>query len=102
HSIAPGKEPTGLAFDSKSGLLFAGCSNKLLVAVDIRTWKVAGSVEIGERCDGAAFDPETGNAYASAVAKTTGLHVQGPEAFQALIPLETKGGKTCALDPKTH
>jgi DNA-binding beta-propeller fold protein YncE len=102
HPIAPGKEPTGLAFDPKNGLLFAGCSNKLMVAVDIQSWKVAGSVEIGDRCDGAAFDPETGNAYASAVAKTAGLHVQGPEAFQALTPLETKGGKTCALDPKTH
>ncbi len=102
HSIAPGKEPTGLAFDPKNGLLFAACSNKLLVAVQIQTWKVAGSVEIGDRCDGAAFDPETGNVYASAVAKTAGLHVQGPEAFGALAPLDTKGGKTCALDPKTH
>ena len=102
HSIAPGQEPTGLAFDPKNGLLFAGCSNKLLIAVDIQTWKVAGSAEIGERCDGAAFDPGTGNAYASAVAKTAGLHVQTPTVLQPLTALETKGGKTCALDPKTH
>jgi DNA-binding beta-propeller fold protein YncE len=102
HPLAPGKEPTGLAFDVKNNLLFAGCANKKLVAIDITTWKVAGTVDIGEHCDGVAFDPETGNVFASAVDKTGGLHVKGAAAFEALAALETKGGKTCALDPKTH
>jgi hypothetical protein len=30
------------------------------------------------------------------------MHVKGPSQFEALVPLETKGGKTCALDRKTH
>jgi DNA-binding beta-propeller fold protein YncE len=102
HSLAPGEEPTGLAFDSKNGLLFAGCGNKKLVAIDISTWKVAGTTDIGEHCDGVAFDPGTGNVFASARDKTAGVHVQGPASFEPLAPLETTGGKTCALDPKTH
>jgi DNA-binding beta-propeller fold protein YncE len=102
HSLAPGEEPTGLALDAKNGLLFAGCNNKKLIALDISTWKVAGTAEIGEHCDGVAFDPGSGNVFASAVDKTGGLHVAGPASFEPLTPLETKGGKTCALDPKTH
>jgi len=102
HPLAPGEEPTCLAFDPKNGLLFAGCGNKKLVAVDVSTWKVVGMADIGERCDGVAFDPESGNVYASAPDKTAGIHVKGPAAFESLVPLETKGGKTCALDPRTH
>ncbi|HLY76169.1 MAG TPA: YncE family protein [Planctomycetota bacterium] len=102
HSLAPGEEPTGLAFDAKNGLLFAGCGNKKLVAIDLSTWKVAGTADIGEHCDGVAFDPGTGNVFASAKDKTGGLHVQGPASFEALTPLETPGGKTCAIDPRTH
>jgi DNA-binding beta-propeller fold protein YncE len=102
HSIAPGKAPTGLAFDARNGLLFSGCANKMLVAVEVATWKVVGSVDIGDRCDGVCFDPETGNAYASCNDKSGGLHVKDAKTFEALAPLETPGGKTCALDPKSH
>jgi DNA-binding beta-propeller fold protein YncE len=102
HSLAPGEEPTGIAFDAKNGLLFAGCGNKKLVALDISTWKVAGTSDIGEHCDGVAFDPGTGNVFASARDKTGGVHVQGPASLEALVALETAGGKTCAVNPQTH
>jgi DNA-binding beta-propeller fold protein YncE len=102
HSLAPGDGPTGIAFDAKNGLLFSGCGNKMLVAVDVASWKVVGSVPIGDRCDGAAFDPETGNAYASCNGKSGGLHVKDATSVEPLPALETPGGKTCALDAKTH
>jgi DNA-binding beta-propeller fold protein YncE len=102
HPLAPGQAPTGIAFDSKNGLLFSGCANKMLVAVDVASWKVVGSVPIGDRCDGASFDPETGNAYASCNDKSGGLHVKDAKTFEPLAALETPGGKTCALDPKSH
>jgi DNA-binding beta-propeller fold protein YncE len=102
HSIAPGNAPTGIAFDSKNGLLFSGCANKMLVVVDVATWKVVGSAPIGDRCDGAAFDPQTGNAYASCNDKSGGLHVKDAKTFETLSPLDTPGGKTCALDPTNH
>jgi DNA-binding beta-propeller fold protein YncE len=102
HSIAPGDGPTGLAFDEKHGLLFAGCANKKLVAVDITSWKVVGQAEIGQRCDGAAFDPGTGNAYASCNDQSGGLHVKDATTLQPLTPFASPGGKTCALDPSTY
>jgi DNA-binding beta-propeller fold protein YncE len=102
HSIAPGNAPTGIAFDPKNGLLFSGCANKKLVATSVATWKVVGSVDIGDRCDGVSFDPGTGNAFASCNDKTGGLHVKDATTFESLTPFETPGGKTCALDPKSH
>ena len=102
HPLAPGSEPTGLAFDAKNGLLFAGCANKKLVAVEITSWKVVGTGEIGEKCDGVAFDPETGNVFASCRDKSGGLHVKGAAAFEPLVPAETPGGKTCIVDPRSH
>jgi DNA-binding beta-propeller fold protein YncE len=102
HAIAPGEEPTGLALDAKNNLLFAGCGNKKLVAVDLATWKIAGTVDIGEHCDGVAFDPGTGNVFASCRDRSGGLHVKDAAIFEPLAPLETPGGKTCAINPKTH
>src|SRR5262249_14898151 len=52
HPLAPGAEPTGLAFDAKNGLLFAGCGNEKLVALDVAEWRVTAAVEIGGHCDG--------------------------------------------------
>jgi hypothetical protein len=63
---------------------------------------VVGGADIGEHCDGVAFDPETGNAFASCRDLTGGVHVKGPTEFETLSGLETAGGKTCCLDPKTH
>lgn len=102
HPVAPGQEPTGLVFDAKNHLLLAGCGNKKMVAVDVGSWKVVGEAEIGDHCDGVAFDPETGNAFASCRDFTGGMHVKGPAAFETLEGLPTPGGKTCCLDPKTH
>lgn len=100
HPIAPGDAPTGLALDVKNGLLFAGCGNKKLVAVDIESWKVTGAVDIGDHCDGVAFDAQTGNAYASCRDKSGGLHVKDRATIEALPAFDTPGGKTCAFDPK--
>lgn len=102
HPIAPGNAPTGIAFDSKHGLLFSGCANNMLVAVDTGSWNVVGSVPIGDRCDGACFDPETENVYASCNDKSGGLHVKDAKTMEPLPALDTPGGKTCALDPKSH
>ena len=41
--IAPGEEPTGLAFDKTTNRLFAGCGNKFLIAVNAATGKVVAS-----------------------------------------------------------
>jgi DNA-binding beta-propeller fold protein YncE len=102
HPLAPGDGPTGLVLDAKNGLLISGCGNKKLVAVDIATWKVVGAVDIGDHCDGVAFDAQTGNAYASCRDKSGGLHVKDHSTVEALPLVATPGGKTCAFDPKSR
>src|SRR5262249_7482894 len=58
-SVAPGEEPTGLAFDPKHHRLFAACGNEKLVVLDSDTGKLVATATIGEDPDGAAFDPKT-------------------------------------------
>lgn len=100
YPIAPGEEPAGLAIDRKNGLLFLGCGNKKLVVVEGASGKVVTSLDIGEHCDGVAFDPETGNVFASCRGASSAIHEKDAKAFETLGTLDA--GKTCALDPKTH
>ena len=59
-SLAPGEEPTGLAFDSKQRRLFSTCANRKLVISDADSGKVLQTLEIGPGPDGCVFDAETG------------------------------------------
>jgi YVTN family beta-propeller protein len=103
YPLAPGKGPTGLALDEKNGLLFAGCEEKLVV-VDASNGKVVTSLDIGKGCDACAFDPGTGNVFASCSdGKTYVAHVKDAKTVQALSPIETlPGARTCTVDPATH
>ena len=103
--IAPGESPSGLALDRKNGLVFSVCENKKLVALNVSNGKVVATVDIGEGCDGAAFDPATGNIYASCGkdAKTTVVHVRDAHTLEPVGSLDTAAGaRTCTLDEKTH
>jgi DNA-binding beta-propeller fold protein YncE len=100
HAIEGAEEPSGLAFDAKHGLVFAGCGNQKMALLDTTSWKTVGTPEIGEHCDGCAFDPEFANAFASCRTGTFVVHVKDGTTFEALPSLE--GGKTCTLDAKTH
>ena len=64
-SLAPCTEPSGLAMDTKTRRLFAGCDNKMMAVVDADSGKVLATPPIGEGVDANAFDPETGYAFAS-------------------------------------
>jgi DNA-binding beta-propeller fold protein YncE len=103
YALDPGKGPTGLAIDVKNGLLFSGCTEKL-VAVDIATKKVVAALDIGKGCDGVAFDPGTGFVFASCgEGKTYVAHVKNATTIEALAPIETApGARTCTVDPTTH
>ena len=103
--LAPGEEPTGLAFDSKQRRLFSTCANRKLAVSDADSGKVLQTLEIGPGPDGCAFDAETGLIFASC----------GGDGTLAIIREQTRGryavvktvktqvsAKTIALDPKTH
>jgi len=100
HPVAPGEEPAGLAFDGKNGLLLVGCGNKKLVVLEAASGKVVTALDIGEHCDGVAFDPATANVFASCRGASSAFHEKDAGIFESLGSLDA--GKTCALDLQTH
>ncbi|MDH7460185.1 YncE family protein [Chitinophagaceae bacterium 26-R-25] len=104
-SIAPGEEPTGLAFDNKSKRLFAGCDNKLLMVIDATNGKTIAKVPIGEGCDGVAFDNESKTIFTSngEDGTMTVIKEKSTNSFEVLNTVATKkGARTIAIDEATH
>lgn len=103
-SIAPGEEPSGLAFDKKTNRLFAGCGNKLLVIVDASTGKVIDKLPIGDGCDGVGFDAITKYIYSSNGEGTLSvIHEKTADKFEPVATVATKrGARTIAVDQFTH
>jgi hypothetical protein len=104
YPLAPAQEPTGLALDEKTGILFAGCGSGHMAVVDATNGKVLTTLPIGDHCDAAAFDPESGLAFASCGDGTTTVVREGPgKTFTLVGKIDTaSGGRTCAIDRKTH
>ncbi|MBK7383895.1 MAG: YncE family protein [Flavobacteriales bacterium] len=102
--IAPGEGPSGLALDNATHRLFAVCENKMMVVVDAVSGKVITTLPIGERVDGAAFDPGNKRVYASnGEGSLTVVQQDAADAYHVLATLPTqKGAKTLALDTRTH
>lgn len=102
--IAPGEEPSGMAFDGRHHRLFLGCGNKLMVMMDSRSGKVLASVPIGDGVDANKFDSETQLAFASCGDGT--VTIAREDALDKLTVVQTlktePRAKTMALDPKTH
>jgi YVTN family beta-propeller protein len=102
--IAPGEEASGLAIDRENNLLFAVCDNKLMIILDALSGKVVGSLPIGERVDGAAFDPILKCAYSSNGEGTlTVVKEESKESFKVMENFVTqRGARTITVDKKTH
>ena len=101
--LAPGEEPTGLAFDPRTRHLFVACGNGKLAMIDAATGRVLASVPIGAGADGAAFDPGTGLAFASSSDGTLTVARPQGDTLSVVQTLSTpKRSRTMTLDPKTH
>src|SRR5579863_1351603 len=55
--LAPCKEPSGLAMDTRSRRLFAVCDNEMMAVLNADTGKIVATPKVGEGPDAAAFDP---------------------------------------------
>jgi YVTN family beta-propeller protein len=95
--------PSGLAIDNQTHNLFSSCDGKLMV-VDSKTGKVRQSVVIGDDCDGAFFDPGTGNVFASAGdGKLSIIHADKSGKYAVVQTIDTPPGtKTMGLDTVNH
>ena len=103
--LAPGEEPTGLAFDPKKRRLFCTCANRKLVIADADSGKVVQTLEIGPGPDGCVFDAQTGLIFSSSGGDGTVAIVkeQSPGRYEVVKTVKTQvSAKTIALDPKTH
>src|SRR5579862_8847473 len=104
-SLAPCKEPSGLAMDAEHRRLFAGCDNKMVAVVDADTGKVIATPEIGDGVDANGFDPGTGFVFSSngESGTLTVIHEDTPDKYTVVENVPTqKSARTMALDPKTH
>jgi DNA-binding beta-propeller fold protein YncE len=103
--IEGGEEPSGLALDVAHHRLFAGCGgNQVMAVLDAESGKTLATLPIGKNVDYCAFDPGTGEAFASCgdgtltVAKET-----APGKFEVVQVVRTApGARTMAIDPTTH
>ncbi|MEI8115228.1 MAG: YncE family protein [Bacteroidia bacterium] len=103
-SIAPGEEPSGLAFDQLNNRLFSVCGNKLMVVSDAVSGKVVTTCPIGDGCDGVAFDPATKRIFASNGEGTmTVIQQVSADQYKVLETLPTQAGaRTITVDKTTH
>ena len=103
-STAPCKQPVAMAIDRAHGRLFSGCRSGVMAISDIAAGKVVATVPIGAGTDGAAFDPASGDAFASNADGTlTVIHQDSPDAYHVLQVVQTQpGGRNMGLDPVTH
>ena len=104
-SLAPGEGPSGLSMDRKNRRLFSACDNQKMVVMDADTGKVIAALPTGAGTDASLFDPDAGNAFASAGGSgtLTVIHEDSPDKFSVLEDVPTQSGaRTMALDTKTH
>jgi len=103
-SVAPGTEPTGLAFDVDNQRLFSVCANKKMIVVDATSGKVLTELPIGLKPDGAGFDPSLNCAYSSNGDKTmTVVKEESDTKFRVSENVPTgQGARTIAVNKLTH
>jgi len=103
-SLAPCEEPSGMAMDTKSRRLFAGCHNKMVAVMNADTGKVVATPAIGDGVDATAFDPDTKYVFNSCGDGTLSIaHEDSPDKYTVVEQVKTiQRARTMALDSKTH
>jgi DNA-binding beta-propeller fold protein YncE len=101
-SVAPGAEPTGMAFDPATHRLFVG-AGKVMLMMDSTNGKVVANVPICAGTDATWYDPGTKLAFSSCRdGKITVAKVEG-DKMTVVQTIETApGSKTMGLDAATH
>jgi DNA-binding beta-propeller fold protein YncE len=103
--LAPCKEPSGLAMDTKNRRLFAVCDNNIMAVVNAENGKVIATPKIGDDPDAAGFDPEMQLAFSSngGSGTLTVVHEDSADKFSVVEDVPTKKyARTMAIDFKTH
>ena len=101
---APCKNPVSMAIDTARHRLFSGCRSGVMAISDYQAGKVVATVPIGQGVDGAAYDPVSGDAFASNADGTlTVIHQDTPDTYHVVETVQTQqGSRNMGLDPTTH
>jgi YVTN family beta-propeller protein len=102
-TVAPGEEPTGLAYDPVTKRLFAACDKKLVI-LDATNGNNITTLPIGEGCDGVAFDQSAKTIFTSNGEGTvTVIRELNENTFEVIENVPTmKSARTIAIDPAGH
>lgn len=103
-STAPCKQPVAMAIDVAHHRLFSGCRSGVMAVSDYQNGMVVATLPIGDGVDGAAYDPSTGDAFASNADGTlTVIHQDAPDTYHVVQNLKTMPfSRNMGLDPTTH
>jgi DNA-binding beta-propeller fold protein YncE len=100
-SLVPGREPSGLAFDTKNNRLFSACSDsKQIMVLDAANGKILATLPMGAGCDGIVFDNVNRNAIsANGEGTLTVVHQDGPDTYKVIQTVPTrKSARTITID----
>jgi hypothetical protein len=103
-STAPCKQPVSMAIDTVHQRLFSGCRSGIMAVSDYIAGKVVATAPIGKGVDGAGYDAESANAFASNADGTlTVIHQETPNQYRVIQNIETpQGSRNMGLDPTNH
>jgi DNA-binding beta-propeller fold protein YncE len=103
-STTPADKPVAMAIDTEHHRLFSGCRSGKLVVSDYEAGRVVATEPIGSGVDGAAYDPASGDIFASNADGTlTVIHEDNPDTYHVVQNLTTAvSGKNMGLDLTTH
>jgi DNA-binding beta-propeller fold protein YncE len=103
-STAPCKQPVAMALDTTHHRLFSGCRSGVMAVSDYQAGKVVATVPIGTGVDGAGYDPDSNDAFASNANGTLSvIHQDTPDQYRVLENVQTPlGSRNMGLDPTNH
>jgi DNA-binding beta-propeller fold protein YncE len=103
-STAPCKQPVSMALDTAHHRLFSGCRSGVMAVSDYQAGKVVTTLPIGTGVDGAGYDAQSANAFASNADGTlTVIHQDSPDQYHVLETVQTPlASRNMGLDPTNH
>ncbi|MDR0793245.1 MAG: YncE family protein [Chitinophagaceae bacterium] len=102
-SLGGAEGPTGLAIDTDTKRLFAGCEEKLAV-MDATNGNIVTTIAIGAGCDGVAFDNSAKTIFTSngGAATISVIKEASKDKFELIENIPTKkGARTICIDDAT-
>ncbi len=98
------KQPVSMAIDTVHRRLFSGCRSGVMAISDYQAGKVVATVPIGRGVDGAGYDAESGDVFASNADGTlTVIHQDSPDVYRVVQTVQTpEGSRNMGLDPFNH